>query len=158
MNPHDLPVPVPDPALVRFVTAGLLATVESYLDGTLPLPRLARELAARTDALTELAPPARTLTRLRWLHRDVARLDAALRDAGRTEPDPHERARLAATLGALRDTLATLLSPGPLDPAGAGRPAAGPAAVGIATARCAIEPTVREWPPTAAVDRVAVAT
>jgi hypothetical protein len=102
MNPHD-------PALIRFVTAGLLATVDAYLSGGLPLPRLARELAARTDTLAELRPPARTLTRLRWLHRDVSRLDAELRDAGRTGPDPDQRDRLNATLDAVRAAAATLL-------------------------------------------------
>lgn len=115
-------------ALVRFVADGLLACVDSYLRGELPLHRLARELEARTDALSALGPPARTLTRLRWLYRDVAGLSAGLRGTGRAELDPGERAHLAATLGTLRDTLITLLSPPPPDPVGAGRPATGSAA------------------------------
>ena len=151
-------------ALVRFVASGLLATVESFRRGGLPLPRLARELQARTDVLAELGPPARVLTRLRWLHREVSRLDCALRDAGRTELDPDERAQLATTLGGLRDTLVTLLAPDPLDPAGAARVPAAIAArtttvlAGQPAATVAHDPAGGEWSSTVMAmlaDRVA---
>jgi hypothetical protein len=97
------------PALVRFVTDGLLATIDSYLVGGLPLHRLARELPARIDVLAELHPPARTLTRLRWLQRDVERRYAELSDAGRAELTADEQHHLAGTVDTLRTALTALL-------------------------------------------------
>jgi hypothetical protein len=113
--------PRPDP-LVRFVADGLLATTDSFLTGRLPLHRLAWELRVRIDALAELCPPPLGLTRLRWLHRDVERLLAALADAGRSVPTAEERSRLAGTVAGLRSTLASLVPRDPFDPAGAARP------------------------------------
>jgi hypothetical protein len=109
------------PVPVRFVVDGLLATVDSFVSGGLPVPRLARELDARIDALAQLCSPSPALTRLLWLGREVARLDRALREAGRTGLDPAERSRLEATLQTFRDVLVALP-----DPAGADRPAARP--------------------------------
>jgi hypothetical protein len=118
------PAITPSPALARFVTGGLLDTVESFRLGTLPLHRFAWELRTRIDSLAGLMPSTRTLTRLRWLERDVARLHATLVAAGRTELTADELAGLGATLAGLRTVLATLTPHDPLDPSGAGRPAA----------------------------------
>jgi hypothetical protein len=99
------------PVPVRFVVDGLLATVDSFVSGGLPVPRLARELDARIDALAQLCPPSPALTRLLWSGREVARFDRALREAGRTGPDPAERSRLEATLETFRDVLVALPDP-----------------------------------------------
>lgn len=101
-----------NPPLLHFVTAGLLDTVGSFRAGALPLHRFAWELRTRVDALAELGPPARTLTRLRWLQRTVEHLHASGAAAG----------ALTATLADLAGVLATLVPPAPDDPSGAGRP------------------------------------
>ena len=117
---------VPSDPLIRFVTDGLTASVDAYLAGSLPLHRLARELAARVDTLAALGPPARTLTRLRWLHRAVDLVHAAVLAragaGGRAEPTRDEQQALTDTLADLRTVLATLTPHHPLDPAGAARP------------------------------------
>lgn len=109
------------PALVRFVTDGLNATLDSYLSGGLPLQRFAWELAARIDTLAELDAPARTVTRLRWLQRAVENLYSELARAGRPLTGDEENC-LTVTLVDLRTVLATLTPYSPLDPAGAARP------------------------------------
>jgi hypothetical protein len=58
-------------ALIRFVTDGLVATLEFYRAGRLPPHRFAWELAARTDTLAELHPASRAVTRLRWLQHRI---------------------------------------------------------------------------------------
>jgi hypothetical protein len=63
--------------LIRFVTDGLMATIDSYLAGALPLHRFAWELSARVETLSSLDAPTRTLTRLRWLLRTVELVHAA---------------------------------------------------------------------------------
>jgi hypothetical protein len=111
------------PALVRFVSEGLAATIDSYLSGRLSLRRFASELAARIDTLAGLDAPARTVTRLRWLQRSVENLHAELALAGRT-PTGDEKNCLTVTLVGLRTVLATLSPESPLGPAGAARPSA----------------------------------
>lgn len=124
------------PALVRYVTDGLLATIEAYRTGTLPLHRFAWELAARIDSLSELDPPALVLTRLRWLQRGVELLHAG--SAGRTRGGGHTRLTegeensLTVTLVGLSTTLAALNPDSPLDPSGAARPAEAPTSRRIA--------------------------
>ncbi len=118
--------PSPSP-LVRFVVEGLLATIDSYRAGTLPLHRVAWELSIRIDLLAELEPPNRTLTRLRWSQRTVAHLDLASASAGRVELADDERGAVAAALDALCAALAVFTPHDPhdpLDPAGAARPTA----------------------------------
>lgn len=85
--------------LLRFVTDGLMATIDSYLAGALPLHRFTWELSARVDTLSSLDAPTRTLTRLRWLLRTVELVHTRVAGSG------------AAEVGAA-------------DPAGAGDPAA----------------------------------
>lgn len=114
------PLPPTDP-LVRFVTDGLLATIDSHRRGVLPLHRLDWELRTRIDTLAGLAPPTRTLTRLRWLQRTVERVSGAVSAAGRTEPSDDQRHHLVATLDSLRTVLAALTPRDPLDPTGAAR-------------------------------------
>jgi hypothetical protein len=53
-------------ALVRFVTDGLVATLEFYRAGQLSPHRFAWELAARTDTLAELCPASRAVTTPEW--------------------------------------------------------------------------------------------
>jgi hypothetical protein len=122
MNTFD-PYPTPSDistsagsTLVRFVTDGLLATIDCYRAGSLPLHRFAWELRTRIDSLAELDPPARTLTRLRWLQRNVELLHDDL--------SADEQNILTVTLRTLTLVLATLTPPGPLDPSGAARPSA----------------------------------
>lgn len=105
--------------LLRFVTDGLMATIDSYLAGSLPLHRFAWELSARVDALASLDAPSRTLTRLRWLHRTVELVHAAA-DGDLTRDEENT---LAVALADFRAVLATLVPHNPLDPAGAARPA-----------------------------------
>ena len=126
--------------LLRFVTDGLMATIDSYLAGSLPLHRFAWELSARVDTLASLDAPSRTLTRLRWLHRTVELVHSAQSAraiAGRrAEPTADHTAgdqaggltgdeenTLTVALADFRAVLATLLPLNPLDPAGAARPA-----------------------------------
>jgi hypothetical protein len=130
-------------ALLRFVTDGLLATIDSYRLGQLPLHRFAWELHTRIDSLAELDPPSRTLTRLRWLQRTVELLHSELtnrldnRLTNRADTDGHTAAQstdrrteltadeqndLTVTLRNLTLVLSTLTPPSPLDPAGAARP------------------------------------
>jgi hypothetical protein len=115
--------------LIRFVTDGLLATVESYRAGSLPLHRFAWELRTRIDSLAELDPPSRTVTRLRWLQRTVELLHSELTiradthsEDRRTELTSDEQNDLTVTLRNLTLVLATLNPRSPLDPAGAARP------------------------------------
>jgi hypothetical protein len=118
--------------LLRFVTDGLMASIDCYLAGTLPLHRFAWELSARVESLASLGAPSRTLTRLRWLHRTVELVHAAQSaraaegapgtvDAGRLTGD--EENTLTVALADFRAVLATLIPNDPLDPAGAARPA-----------------------------------
>lgn len=113
------------PALVRFVTDGLLATIEAYRCGTLPLHRFAWELDARITTLATLSAPSRVVTRLRWLHRTVELLHTEL--AAGAELTGDEENSLTVTLVDLRTVLATLAPESPLDPAGAARPTQLPA-------------------------------
>lgn len=117
------PMSATAPALVRFVTDGLNATIDSYLGGGLPLQRFAWELAARIDTLAGLDAPARTVTRLRWLQRAVENLHSELARAGRQLTGDEENC-LTVTLVGLRTVLATLTPESPLDPAGSARPSA----------------------------------
>lgn len=126
---------VNSPALVRFVTAGLVATIDSYRSGGLPLHRFAWELVSRVDTLAALDAPARVVTRLRWLQRTVELLNTELAAGGRRELSGDEENSLTVTLGSLRTVLATLSPHSPLStrpappPHLSGHPAAG-AAVG----------------------------
>jgi hypothetical protein len=118
---RTIPTTMPgSPALLRFTVTGLTATIDAHLAGTLSLSRFAWELAARIDTLAVLDAPARVVTRLRWLHRTVERLTAALSGAGRDRLDDGQQATLAATLGDLRTVLATLTPPTPRGPSGTG--------------------------------------
>ncbi len=112
--------------LTRFVVDGLLATLASHRAGELPLHRVAWELRIRLDTLAELHPPARTLTRLRWLQLAVQRLHEELLATGRAEPTETERARLIATLDSLTAVLATLVPRDPFDPPGVAPAVRGP--------------------------------
>ena len=105
-------------ALTRFVTDGLLATIDSYRAGNLPLHRFAWELRTRIDSLAELDPPSRTVTRLRWLQRAVELLHAERHN----ELTADEQNDLTVTLRDMTIVLATLAPLSPLDPAGAARP------------------------------------
>jgi hypothetical protein len=125
--------------LVRFLTDGLMASIDSYRAGTLPLHRFAWELSARVETLASLDAPTRTLTRLRWLLRTVelvhvaqsARTAAGSAAVGPTAAGGPTAADLTATeentltvaLADFRAVLATLFPRNPLDPAGAARPA-----------------------------------
>lgn len=108
------------PALVRFVTDGLLATIEAYRSGTLPLHRFAWELHARITTLAGLSAPTRLVTRLHWLQRTVELLHTELTD--RAELTGDEEHSLTVTLLDLHTVLATLAPESPLDPSGAARP------------------------------------
>jgi hypothetical protein len=114
--------PVPS-SLVRFVTDGLLATIESYRAGQLPLHRFTWELHSRIDTLSELSADRLTLTRLRWLHRTIDNLHAELLESGR-RPTVDEENTLTVTVVSLRTVLGSLTPPAPLDPSGAAAPAA----------------------------------
>jgi hypothetical protein len=107
-------------ALLRLVTGGLLATIDSHLAGRLPLHRFAWELRTRIDTLAAFDPPCRTLTRLRWLQRAVERLDAGLTEAGRAELTGDEKRYLGAALADLCTVLGTLCPVDPTDPSGTG--------------------------------------
>jgi hypothetical protein len=108
------------PALVRLVTDGLLATIEAYRTGTLPLHRFVWELDARINTLAGPSVTTRVVTRLRWLARSVELLHTELADRGELTGD--EENSLTVTLVDLRTALATLAPDSPLDPAGAARP------------------------------------
>jgi SRSO17 transposase len=112
------------PALVRFVTDGLTATLESYRAGQLPLHRFVWELTTRIDTLDELAGAhaRRAVTRLRWIARSLATLHTELA-AGRAELTLDEENSLTVTLVSLRTALAQLDPHNPIDPTGAARPA-----------------------------------
>jgi hypothetical protein len=113
----------PSPALIRFVTDGLTATLDSYRAGQLPLHRFVWELTARIETLDQLPAPTRAVTRLRWITRGLAALHTELADAGRA-PTADEENSLTVTLVSLRTALATLDPHNPIDPAGGARPAA----------------------------------
>jgi hypothetical protein len=115
MNTHTMNPAAP--ALLRYAITGLLATIESYRVGALPLHRFAWELRTRMDLLAVLLPPARTLTRMRWLHRTVELLHAELTAGGRTALTGDEHSTLAATLTTLTTMLHTLTPPNPPRPA-----------------------------------------
>ena len=124
-----LPTTSTGSTLIRFVTDGLLATIDSYRAGSLPLHRFAWELRTRIDSLAELDPPSRTVTRLRWLQRTVELLHSELTTRTdthsadrRTELTADEQNDLTVTLRNLTLVLATLNPRSPLDPAGAARP------------------------------------
>jgi hypothetical protein len=121
--------PVLSGALVRFVTDGLIATIDSYAGGRLPLHRFSWELAARIDTLEGLHPATRAITRLRWLHRTIHNLHTHLVAAGRAELTPDEENTLTITVASLRTAVATLGPHTPIDPAGAAQ-AANPTAAG----------------------------
>jgi hypothetical protein len=108
--------------LIRFVTDGLIATIDSYRGDQLPLHRFTWELSSRIDTLAELHPATRTLTRLRWLHHDIDNLHTELAATGRTHLTADEENSLAVTLVSLRTALITLGPDAPLDPTGAARP------------------------------------
>ena len=111
------------PALVRFVTDGLTATLESYRAGQLPLHRFVWELTARIATFDDLAVPTRAVTRLRWIARGLAALHTELADTGREHLTVDEENSLTVTLVGLRTALAALDPHNPIDPAGAARPA-----------------------------------
>ena len=113
----------PSPALIRFVTNGLTATLDSYRAGQLPLHRFVWELTARIETLEQLPAPTRAVTRLRWIARGLAALHTELAAAGRA-PTADEENSLTVTLVSLRTALATLDPHNPIDPAGGARPAA----------------------------------
>jgi hypothetical protein len=121
--------PVASGALIRFVTDGLIATIDSYAAGRLPLHRFSWELAARIDTLEGLHPATRAITRLRWLHRTIHNLHTHLVAAGRAELTPDEENTLTVTVASLRTAVATLGPHAPLDPSGAARPTAPTVAV-----------------------------
>jgi hypothetical protein len=110
------------PALVRFVTDGLAATLDSYRAGQLPLHRFVWELTARVETLDGLAAPTRAVTRLRWIARGLAALHTELAATGRTLTVDEENS-LTVTLVSLRTALAQLDPHNPIDPTGAARPA-----------------------------------
>lgn len=114
--------PLASGALIRFVTDGLIATIDSYAAGRLPLHRFSWELAARIDTLEGLHPATRAITRLRWLHRTIHNLHTHLVAAGRAELTPDEENTLTVTVASLRTAVATLGPHTPIDPAGAARP------------------------------------
>jgi hypothetical protein len=89
-------------ALIRFVADGLVATVDSYRAGQLPLHRFAWELAARTDTLAELHPASRAVTRLRWLQRSIDNPHTERAAGGRAELSTDEENSLTVTLASLR--------------------------------------------------------
>ncbi|MDQ2706341.1 MAG: hypothetical protein M3Z25_01280 [Actinomycetota bacterium] len=109
--------------LIRFVTDGLLATIESHRTGALPLHRFAWELRSRIDTLAELTSTSTTVTRLRWLQRSVQNLHTALAATGRAKLSDDEQDHLTATLTSLHTALTNLIPHRPLDPAGADNPA-----------------------------------
>ena len=113
---------VVSPALVRFVTDGLTATLESYRAGQLPLHRFVWELTARVETLDGLAAPTRAVTRLRWIARGLAALHSELAAADRTLTVDEENS-LTVTLVGLRTALGQLDPHNPNDPTGAPRPA-----------------------------------
>jgi hypothetical protein len=97
-------------ALIRFVTDGLVATLEFYRAGQLPPHRFAWELTKRTDTLAELCPASRAVTRLRWLQRSINNPHTEhteLAAGGRAELSTDEQNRLTVTLASLRATSAT---------------------------------------------------
>jgi hypothetical protein len=122
-NVHSPAPAVVSPALVRFVTDGLTATLDSYRAGQLPLHRFVWELTARVDTLDGLAAPARAVTRLRWIARGLAALHAELATAGRQSLTVDEENSLTVTLVGLRTALGQLDPHNPIDPTGAARPA-----------------------------------
>jgi hypothetical protein len=125
------------PELVRLVTAGLGATLDSFRAGHLPLHRFAWELTARLEALDGLvaAPARRVVTRLRWIALGLAALQAEVAAAGRTELTADEENSLTHTLDGLRTALAALGPNNPIDPAGAAHPGTGFGSV-VRTLRC----------------------
>jgi hypothetical protein len=96
-------------ALIRFVTDGLVATLDSYRAGQLPLHRFVWELAARTDTLAELHPASRAVTRLRWLQCSIdnPHTEHTELPAGGGQLTTNEQNCLTITLASLRVTSAT---------------------------------------------------
>lgn len=96
--------------LIRFVTDGLRATIDSFAAGTLPLHRCAWELQSRLNSLAELVD-RRALAPLRSSQRTVATIDVALRESGRTGMTSGEERILASALAAMRAELDRLVTP-----------------------------------------------
>jgi hypothetical protein len=115
-SPNTTNHPAQSATLIRFVTDGLIATIDSYRATQLPLHRLTWELNSRIDTLAELHPATRTLTRLRWLHHDINNLHTTLATTGRTDLTTDEQNSLTVTLVSLRTALATLGPDTPPDP------------------------------------------
>jgi hypothetical protein len=122
--PNTTNHPAQAATLIRFVTDGLIATIDSYRNTQLPLHRLTWELNSRIDTLAELHPATRILTRLRWLHRDIGNLHTTLATTGRADLTTDEQHSLTVTLVSLRTVLAALGPDAPPDPTGAARPTA----------------------------------
>jgi hypothetical protein len=101
--PHS---PTLSDILTRFVTDGLIETIDSYQTGQLPLHRLNWELASRINSLTELRPTHRVATVLRWLHRDIDRIHTHT-TTNHTPPTPTEQEFLNHTLHGMRRILTT---------------------------------------------------
>jgi hypothetical protein len=110
------------PILIRFVADGLIATIDSYRSGQLPLHRFSWELGRRIENLAELHPAPRTLTRLRWLHRDIDQLNTRHLTTGHAARSADEDNALTVTLVSLRTTVAALGSDIPSDRGVAARP------------------------------------
>jgi hypothetical protein len=90
------------PALIRFVTDGLVATLDSYRTGRLPLHRFAWGLSARTDTLAELHPGSRAVTRLRWLQHSIDNRHTELAAGRLVQLATDEENSLTVTLASLR--------------------------------------------------------
>jgi hypothetical protein len=108
--PHS---PALSDILIRFVTDGLIETIDSYQSGQLPLHRLNWELASRIDSLTDLAPTSKVATLLRWLHRDIDQLHTRCANTSRTNLTDTEDEFLAHTLSGMHRILTTLDPTGP---------------------------------------------
>jgi hypothetical protein len=130
-SPNITDSPAPSGILIRFVTDGLIATIDSYRSGQLPLHRFSWELCNRIDSLAELHAATRAVTRLRWLHRDIDHVHAQCVTTGRAALTADEENALTVILVSLRTALAALGSDALGDSGGAARPA-NPAAVAIA--------------------------
>jgi hypothetical protein len=123
----NIPDPVElSPALIRFVTDGLVATVDYYRAGQLPLHRFAWELSVRTDTLAELHPASRALTRLRWLQRSINNLHTEQAAGRRAQLSTDEENSLTVTLAGLRASSAATTRTARTSPPGHGRPVATP--------------------------------
>ncbi|MBV9315095.1 MAG: hypothetical protein JO100_15505 [Pseudonocardia sp.] len=92
-------------ALIRFVADGLIATIDSYREGQLPLHRLDWELRSRLDSLNELCGDRRVMILLRWPQPGIENLPTALRDTGRSQLTDSEQNALTVALASLRAAL-----------------------------------------------------